>query len=329
MTSSSELHQPAEIADPPMGSVLFSWIIFPIAFLGSVGLSIEMLNRGQSSDVATVASLGFGYGVVILGERLYPYVLDWNRNHDDVATDAAWAGTTIISGAFFRPAFAAGGALGAAALATFVSPQPQSTLWPNDWPLAAQLALALFLVEFFHYWVHRLQHETDWLWRFHATHHSAPRLYWLNAARFHIVDIALLGATFTIPLVALGAEPRILGLWIVASTIHGICQHANMQIRCGPLNWIFSMAELHRWHHSPVLGEANTNYGQTLILWDIVFRTRRLPTNRKSPTEIGIADLPEFPMTWWAQLLSPWRWDRATAQSAEHSPSSPVGGTHH
>jgi sterol desaturase/sphingolipid hydroxylase (fatty acid hydroxylase superfamily) len=43
------------------------------------------------------------------------------------------------------------------------------------------------------------------LWRFHATHHSAPRLYWLNASRFHFVDIALNNVAAFVPLVALGA----------------------------------------------------------------------------------------------------------------------------
>ena len=34
-----------------------------------------------------------------------------------------------------------------------------------------------------------MMHEVPWLWRFHATHHSAPRLYWLNAGRFHPLDL--------------------------------------------------------------------------------------------------------------------------------------------
>ncbi len=110
--------------------------------------------------------------------------------------------------------------------------------------------------------------------------------------------------------VALGAPPSVFALWVVAATIHGICQHANMQIRCGPLNWIFSMAELHRWHHSPLPLESNTNYGQNIILWDIVFGTRFLPSDRRPPRKVGIADLSGFPMTWWAQLWSPWRWER-------------------
>ena len=307
-TLSSEEETPAS-----RGSVVFSWIVFPIAFFGSITLSISLLDLGRSSETATLAGLAFGYLVVIVGERVYPFVPDWNRNQDDLATDTAWLGSTILSGALLGPIYALLGAgLGAA-----LSLQLDSPLWPSDWSLAAQLVLALVVVEFFQYWLHRLEHETDWLWRFHATHHSAPRLYWLNAARFHIVDISLLGLGFTVPLIALGAPPALFGLWVVAASVHGICQHANMQIRCGPLNWIFSMAELHRWHHSPLLRESNTNYGQNLILWDIVFGTRFLPAARTAPQKVGIVDLPGFPMTWWAQVCSPWRWQRISEERHE------------
>ena len=288
------------------GATAFSWSVFPVVMFGSVALSIAIFANGGSESLATLVGLFFGYTIVIMGERLYPFVPDWNRNHDDVATDAAWAGTTLVTGAILRP----GSVIVGAWLAAQLSASLGSPLWPDDWPLAAQLALALVVVEFFQYWIHRLEHETKWLWRFHATHHSAPRLYWLNAARFHFVDIGLIAVSYTVPLIALGADGRVFALWIVASTVHGICQHANMQIRCGPLNWIFSMAQLHRWHHSPLVRESNTNYGQTLILWDIVFGTRFLPTDRKPPEAVGIANLSGFPMTWWAQLCSPWRWDR-------------------
>ncbi len=286
-------------------------MIFPVAMFGSIALAIGIIERGGSAFVATLAGLGCGYAVVILGERAYPFVPEWNRNHDDVPTDLAWAGVAILTGTALRPAMAAVGA----GLGVLLSTALGSPLWPTTWSLGAQLVLALVVVEFFQYWLHRLEHETDWLWRFHATHHSAPRLYWLNAARFHFVDIALLGLGFTIPLVALGAPAPVFALWIVASSVHGICQHANMQIRCGPLNWIFSMAELHRWHHSPLLRESNTNYGQNLILWDIVFGTRFLPSDRKPPDAVGIADLSGFPMTWWAQLCSPWQWQRIRRKS--------------
>jgi sterol desaturase/sphingolipid hydroxylase (fatty acid hydroxylase superfamily) len=293
------------------GEKLFAWTVFPVAMFGSVGLAILMLGRGANPLLAFALPALLGYAIVIAGERLYPHVSDWNRSHDDVATDAAWAASITASAQLTGPVL---GVVGIA-LGGWLSSRLGSPLWPGHWHLAAQLALALVVVEFFTYWVHRLQHETDIMWRFHATHHSAPRLYWLNAARFHVVDIAINNLGVVIPLVALGAGETVLALWALASIIHGICQHANMKVRCGPLNWVFSMAELHRWHHSRLKRESNANYGQTLIVWDILFGTRFLPKDREPPADIGIADLDAFPMTWWAQMLSPFRWSRIKAES--------------
>lgn len=312
MATSSALEQIAREADHRPGALLFSWVVFPVAIFGCVALSLAVFDGGGSSGLAFAVGLGFGYAVVLVGERLYPFVPDWNRSHGDIATDAAWAATIVTTGALFSPAIVALGA----GLGGLLSAQLGSPIWPKQWPLPAQLVLALVVVEFFQYWMHRLEHEVDWLWRFHATHHSAPRLYWLNASRFHLIDITLLNVGYIVPLVALGAEGPVFTLWIVVSSVHGICQHANMQIRCGPLNWIFSMAELHRWHHSRLIRESNTNYGLNLILWDIVFATRFLPADRKPPEDIGITNLSAFPITWWAQLCSPLHWARIKRDSA-------------
>jgi sterol desaturase/sphingolipid hydroxylase (fatty acid hydroxylase superfamily) len=168
--------------------------------------------------------------------------------------------------------------------------------------------LALVIGEFGTYWIHRLMHENAFLWRFHATHHSAPRLYWLNAGRFHPLDLFTQQVLALTPLILLGADTRIIALHTLFSAVHGMFQHCNVDIRLGPLNWFFSMAELHRWHHSKHLEEANTNYGANIIGWDIVFRSRFLPEDRQPPTEIGIGSLPSFPGGYAAQLLSPVRW---------------------
>jgi len=310
MSTASEVE--ASVREGRWGS-WFAWSIFPVALFGSVGLSIAVFEADGPAALAAAAGLGFGYLVVIAAERLHPFVPGWNRSHGDMGTDAAWGGTGLVTGALFGTVTTAVGAF----IGTYLSAWFGASLWPAGWPLAAQLALAVVIVEFFHYWIHRFEHEWDWLWSVHATHHSAPRLYWLNALRFHFLDTALLNLGYIAPLVALGASAPVFTLWIVLSSVHGICQHANMQVRCGPLNWVFSMAELHRWHHSRLVRESNTNYGQNIILWDIVFGTRFLPSDREPPEDIGIANLPAFPMTWWEQLWSPLRWSRIKAQSRE------------
>jgi sterol desaturase/sphingolipid hydroxylase (fatty acid hydroxylase superfamily) len=77
------------------------------------------------------------------------------------------------------------------------------------------------------------------------------------------------------------------------------------------------MAELHRWHHSRLPQEANSNFGQNLIVWDVVFGTRLLPRDRRPPADIGLKDLPTFPMGYLGQLTSPFRWARIKRESAE------------
>ena len=165
-------------------------------------------------------------------------------------------------------------------------------------------------------------HEVPWLWRFHAPHHSSTRLYWLNAVRFHPVDVLLIGPSKLIPLVLLGAGGDVMALVLIFAAVHGSCQHANIPCRIGPLNWIFSMAELHRWHHSPVLAEANHNYGGNLIFWDIVFGTRWMPKDREPPVGIGIESLPDFPKRYSELMLAPFRWKRVLAEASSSPPRS-------
>ncbi len=295
----------AATADWTRAESVFASSVFPVVMTCAVGACILMIEQGVDPGVAFIATLLPSYAAVILGERSFPHVPSWNRSHDDVGTDSAHFVSLIASGAVYNPVLALMGA----ALGAWLAAQLGATMWPTSWPLLGQLALALVLGELFTYWVHRFQHEWPLLWRFHATHHSAPRLYWLNAARFHFLDIFMNAVVIGIPLIALGAPPEVFVLTALFSTVHGIFQHANMKLRLGPLNWIFSMAELHRWHHSRLMEESNTNYGQNLSVWDTVFGTRYLPKDREPPNDIGLTWPAAFPMTFAAQVMAPIRWE--------------------
>jgi sterol desaturase/sphingolipid hydroxylase (fatty acid hydroxylase superfamily) len=287
------------------------WVIFPVILGGAIALALALLPHlgavGSLVVAETVALVS-----VAVAEHLLPFRADWNRSHEDVGTDILHAlvsgiGTTQL----VRPL------VSVAAVAAASAVQPSGIgWWPASLPLVAQLALALVLVEFLQYWLHRWQHEVDWLWRFHATHHSAPRLYWLNAARFHPIDIAMLYALGYVPLVFLGCPAEVIMLFALFDAVLGGLQHSNIDVRLGWLNRVFSMAEPHRWHHSRVLNEANNNYGSNLIIWDLVFGTFFLPQDRQRPESIGIGDMPRFPQRYLAQLASPFRWQRVKAEAA-------------
>jgi len=55
----------------------------------------------------------------------------------------------------------------------------------------ARLAGACLLFDAWMYWWHRLNHHIPFLWRFHRTHHSDPKMDVTTANRFHIGEIAL------------------------------------------------------------------------------------------------------------------------------------------
>jgi sterol desaturase/sphingolipid hydroxylase (fatty acid hydroxylase superfamily) len=290
----------------------FAMGIFPVVLAASIAATIALMDAGVSATFAFVPPIAAVYLLVMTLERVLPFHRSWQRSYGDIHVDL---GHMIVSGGIglelLRPLML----MLAVAIGSAIAKVAPGGAWPGEWPLLAQLLLALVIGEFFMYWVHRLAHEWEWLWRFHAVHHSAPRLYFLNAARFHPVDLAISNFAPFVPLVALGAQPEVLALFSLFSAVHGAFQHANVPILLGPLNWFFSMAELHRWHHSRVLDEANTNYGQNLIIWDVVFGTRFLPADREPPEDIGLTGLSAFPMSYLGQLASPFTWRRIERES--------------
>lgn len=95
---------------------------------------------------------------------------------------------------------------------------------------------------------------SDNLWRFHAVHHSPNRLYWFNAGRFHPVEKFLFQIPELLPFILLNPSEEVLMLYLITNGIHGFFQHSNIAQNIGVLNYVFSMTELHRWHHSKVIG---------------------------------------------------------------------------
>ncbi len=287
-------------------------LVFPAVLGGTLAAAMALMDGGMPAPVV-VGLLGLAaMPVIVACEWALPARPKWNRSHGDVRTDLAHA---LVSSGITQQALRPVVDAGAVVVAAWLAGSLGAPLWPSGWPALAQLALALVVAELPQYWLHRWEHEREWLWRFHAVHHSAPRLYFLNAARFHPVDLALVSFVGYFPLIALGCPESTIALFALFDAVFGLLQHGNVDARLGPLNRVFSMAEPHRWHHSRVLAEANTNYGSNLIVWDLVFGTFFLPRDRRMPAEIGIADMPAFPTGYLAQIAAPLRWKRVKQEA--------------
>ena len=91
----------------------------------------------------------------------------------------------------------------------------------------------------------------------------------------------------------MAVDPTVLALYYLAYATNGFFQHCNINVRYGILNYIVGSAETHRWHHSHVPRESNANYGNTVIVWDVLFGTWFLPSGRGSKTRAERSGLPE------------------------------------
>lgn len=278
-------------------------------------LLAEAAMRGGVAPAATVLPIAFAmFAVVALLERVLPWHRDWLHSKGDLGVDSLYLPTQFVTSGLLRPLATTLAVAGSGVIAR-VAPDG---LWPQAWPVAAQVVLASAVREFFDYWAHRAMHEVNGLWRFHATHHSAPRLYWLNGTRAHPLEIAFRFALVgVVPLAMLGVDERVLALTSVAALAADTYQHANIDLRLGPLAWLYSIGDAHRWHHSRTRDEADRNYGNVYLFWDAVFGTRYLPTDREPPTRVGIEGLSAFPQRFLAQWIAPFRWTAIERASAD------------
>ena len=266
------------------------WPALFIAFIAGIHVAIETghpmlgFNLTYLALVATVGVL----------ERLMPHERSWLENDGQMGPDLAH---TLLSKGVVQMIVAVDVVMGIADAA------PHGLgLWPHSWPVAAQVVLGLVVAEFGLYWRHRIGHEWPLMWRFHAVHHSVTRLWFFNTGRFHVVDSAtgvLIGALLWF----VAGAPAVVFQWVSAVTaVIGILTHCNIEMRCGWLNTVFNTPNLHRWHHSTVIAEGNTNYGENLMLWDQLFGTFFNP-ERRPPQVIGISE--PMPATFLGQLAAP------------------------
>ena len=280
---------------------LARWLVLPV-LLGS-GLTATWLGFSRFGLVPLLAGVMsvaiFGFLAVGLCERWLPYRLDWLRSHQDIGVDITHL---IINNGVVEKLLVALLATTLAGSSDWLAQRLGFSTWPHQWPLAAQLVLMAVIAEFGSYWYHYLGHKTS-LWRFHAVHHSPHRLYFLNAPRFHPVDRFLSNIPEMLPFVVLGVHAETIAPFFTSNAIVGLLQPCNIDLRLGPLNHVFSLAELHRWHHSKLIAESDTNFGSNLIIWDLVFGTYFHPKNREVG-EIGLLN-PEYPTHYLGQVAAP------------------------
>ncbi len=247
------------------------WVNYPGVVSLSLFMHLYLLSHGLNFQYSTYIPVLFGTGLISALEIFQPYRKRWKPSITDVKNDAIY----MLLVQVLLPKLLAY-IVGILLLQYFENNQiVLNGLWRYDWPIAVQVVLMMVIAEFFRYWLHRAAHRWSPLWRLHAVHHAPHGLYWINTGRFHPLEKTLQFLLDSLPFILLGVSAEVLSLYFVFYAINGFFQHSNIRLKFGWLNYIVSTAELHRWHHSQVIAESNKNFGNNLIIWDLLFGSRR------------------------------------------------------
>ena len=140
-------------------------------------------------------------------------------------------------------------------------------------PWLAQVALAIFILEFGQYWMHRLMHNWMPFWLTHAPHHHITQLNAAKGAVGNPIELFLISlsvlALFDFDKTALFAAINTMGV---------ISSFAHANVRADPPIWysfFFTTIRHHSLHHSTDYDSTRCNYGNSLILFDRIFGTYR------------------------------------------------------
>ena len=182
----------------------------------------------------------------------------------------------------------------------------------RGWPLAVQALVAFVAIDLVQWGIHRLLHRVPALWELHRVHHSIVHLDVWGSLRFHWGEVVVYKALQYVPLALLGFDGRVLFGIAVVSTAIGHLNHANLDVRFGPLVYLLNGPEMHAWHHAhpavdPRLPRHGVNFGIDLALWDWLFGTAYLPADRRPPARLGFEGVEAFPADPLRQALAPLR----------------------
>ena len=184
----------------------------------------------------------------------------------------------------------------------------------NSQPLPSWMAVvgSIVLLDAAIYLQHVMFHAVPALWRVHRMHHADLDFDVTTGARFHPIEIVLSMLIKFGVVVALGAPALGVLIFEVLLNATAMFNHGNVRIPVRfdrYLRWLVVTPDMHRVHHSIVVGETNSNFGFNLPWWDRLLGTYRdQPAAGHDGMTIGIEQFRAARELWLDRmLLQPFR----------------------
>jgi ornithine lipid hydroxylase len=267
-----------------MRNFISKWLLL-LVVLTSVLVFAYAANLNANLEVVVLALTVSTLALSIYFEKKMPFSKDWNQQQGDTATDLTSAGF-LLGVTDPLPKFLA--PLAVVSLYGVFNVDEAKKLFPTDAPFGIQVVLATLIIELLRYGTHRVHHSIKHLWWLHAMHHSSERLYTMNNFRYHPLNYVINFGLSVFPFMLIGVPTEVLFGYMAITQPVLMLQHANIDLRSGWLNYVVSTNELHRWHHSTQSTDANCNYGNAFIVWDIVFGTFKYQRQNNEPAKVGL-----------------------------------------
>jgi sterol desaturase/sphingolipid hydroxylase (fatty acid hydroxylase superfamily) len=126
------------------------------------------------------------------------------------------------------------------------------------------------------WFIHWLEHQVKWMWKFHIIHHTDTQVDTSTANRHHPGE-SVFRAVFTFLAVLITGAP----IWLVylyqfLSVLFSQFNHANIALPDwldNMMSWIIVSPNMHKVHHHYVQPLTDTNYGNIFSIWDRIFGT--------------------------------------------------------
>ena len=145
-------------------------------------------------------------------------------------------------------------------------------------PAAAEVGIALVLLDLVIYGQHVLFHAVPLLWRLHRVHHSDLEFDVTTGVRFHPVEIILSMMIKFAAVAVLGAAALAVMLFEIMLNTATMFNHSNIALPHSAdrlLRLLLVTPDMHRVHHSILARETHSNFGFNLAWWDRIFGTYR------------------------------------------------------
>ena len=161
-------------------------------------------------------------------------------------------------------------------------PMDASWMW-----LPLEQGLYGIILDFWFYWYHRVMHESDFLWKFHRTHHLTkhpnPLLTLYADGVQEVFDIAGIPFMTYLTMRLMGLPMGFYEWWICTHYVvfAELSGHSGLRLHALPpstLSWLLELfkcelvIEDHDLHHRRGYKKSG-NYGKQTRLWDTIFGT--------------------------------------------------------